>query len=87
MQGNVFICGWSLLDTHKSLTYTDYGKKMAITMLLNNLGDVYWHYSFRSIKSPTPSDLSAQACRFSGAGDALFVLIYDLAALEMSIMK
>ena len=73
------------MNSHKSqvyatlpLTYPDNGKSYAINFLLNTLGDVIWHYSFRSVLTPTQSDLSAQGCKISGSGDSMFTLILDV---------
>lgn len=72
--GNVFTCGWSLMDTDVPKAYPNANKKLAINFLINNIGDVQWHFAFRSAKA-SPSDLTAQGCRFSKTGDSMFTLI------------
>jgi hypothetical protein len=83
-QGNLFLCGWSLLSTHVTQLYPDNSKKNAINFLLNNLGDVQWHFSFMSLRN---SDLSGQACIFSGTGTSILTMIYDQGYSELSIMS
>jgi hypothetical protein len=83
-QGNIFLCGWSLLSTHVMQLYSSNGKKNAINFLLNNLGDVQWHFSFMSLRN---SDLSGQACIFSGTGSSILTMIYDQGYNELSIMS
>jgi hypothetical protein len=62
------ICGWSLLVMEKVTAYPLDSYKHAIIFLLNTLGDVIWHYSFRSVK-PAGADLVAENCRFAATND------------------
>jgi len=34
-------------------------KKKAIIFLLNTLGDIIWHYTYKQIKTPSSTDVSA----------------------------
>jgi hypothetical protein len=72
--GNIVLCGWSLMATHVGQLYPSNGKKRAINFLLNNLGDVIWHYSYRSIRT-VGGDLGFQAIRFGATGDAVLSLL------------
>ena len=46
-----------------------------------------WHYSFRSIKTTTSSDLQAESCKFSATNADIITMIYNVDDKELSIMK
>lgn len=70
--GNIAICGWSLMASHQMSLYGANGKKHAINFLLDNLGDVQWHYSFHSILG---NDLAFQSILFSLDETCLYSLL------------
>jgi hypothetical protein len=58
-------------------------------LLLNNLGDIQWHYAYKSIRNAagTRTSLSAQNCKFSTPYDFIYVLLLEHEAQELSLMK
>ncbi len=67
------------MDVHETKLYGKANNKKAIIMLLNTVGDIMWHYTFKQIKTPATTDMSAQHCRFSASGTAIFTLLHDTA--------
>ncbi len=59
------MCGWSNMPVHETKLYnpnadgTPTTKKKAIIFLLNTLGDIIWHYTYKQIKTPSSTDVSA----------------------------
>jgi hypothetical protein len=48
--GNIVMCGWSLMPVHETKLYKNGAastNKKAIIFLLNTVGDIMWHYTFK----------------------------------------
>jgi hypothetical protein len=93
--GNLVICGWSMMPVHETKLYKNSAtppapppppNKKAIIFLLNTVGDIMWHYTFKQIKTLT-SDVSAQHCRFSATANSIYTLLHDTAENQLSLMK
>ena len=44
------MCGWSMMPVHETLLYKNPAatpNKKAIIFLLNTVGDIMWHYTFK----------------------------------------
>ena len=86
------MCGWSNMPVHETKLYvTPEGSigtnKKAIIFLLNTVGDIMWHYTFKQIKTPMTTDVSAQHCRFSLTANSIYTLLHDTADNQLSLMK
>jgi len=90
--GNIIMCGWSNMPVHETKLYVipegSIGtNKKAIIFLLNTVGDIMWHYTFKQVKTPMTTDVSAQHCRFSHTANSIYTLLHDTADHQLSLMK
>ena len=86
------MCGWSNMPVHETKLYVSPAgsigmNKKAIIFLLNTVGDIMWHYTFKQVKTPMTTDVTAQHCRFSLTANSIYTLLHDSADHQLSLMK